>query len=137
MGSEMCIRDSYRLADSWTESGEVTVELLKFHAIKETPLGYWVVPAWAYTHNWHPYRDEYKRWTPKAGGRFCHESVEAAKRHYSVRKRCEMRHIKARLAKCQRVLDGWAELNEEALERDGEVNLGAPGGRLFKTLALP
>lgn len=110
----------YRLSDSWSESGEVIVELTKFHAIKETPQGYWVVPTWAY-------REEHKRWTPKTGSRYCHPLLSEAKAQYALRKRCEMRHIKARLDKCQRVLDGWSELDETMLDRDGEVNLGLAG----------
>lgn len=122
----------YRLSDSWSESGEVLVGLTKFYAVKETAQGYWVVPSWAYTPDWHPYRDEYKRWTPKLGSRYCQPSLNEAKAQYAIRKRCEMRHIEARYDKCRRVLDGWAELNESDLSKDGQVNLGCPGGRLFK-----
>lgn len=125
----------YRLTDSWSESGSVVVELTKFCVIRATPAGYWVAPEWAYNHHWAQYREEEKRWVPKLGSRYCHPSIEAAKRHYSLRKSRELRHIQARLDKCNQVRGHWDELTEQALEKDGYVDLGQPGSRLFTSLA--
>lgn len=123
----------YRLSDHWTEGGDVVVEVEKFHVLRETPCGYWVVSDyyWHYQHTFPEEVENNKRWVPKLGSRYCHASIEDAKHHYSIRKRHELRHIQARLDKCQQVLDKWDSLHLESLERDNEVNLGVPGSRLF------
>lgn len=123
----------YRLADHWTESGEVTVDLEKFHVVRETLCGYWVLSDyyWRYQHTFPEWVEKNKRWVPKLGSRYCHSSIEGAKRHYSIRKRHELRHIQARLDKCQQVLGHWDELKIETFEAEGEVNLGQPGSRAF------
>lgn len=123
----------YRLADYWLESGSVAVELQKFHVLRETPCGYWLISDYYYR-----YRDTFpewpeknKRWVPKLGSRYCQPSLQEALQHYSIRKRHELRHIQARLDKCQQVLGHWDELKIETFEAEGEVNLGQPGSRAF------
>jgi hypothetical protein len=124
----------YRLSDHWTEGGDVVVEVEKFHVLRETPCGYWVLSQWDWQH-----RDRYwadpeskKRWVPKLGSRYCHASLEAAIDHFSLRKSREIRHIQARLDKCRQVLGCWDLLTLEALQNASEVNLGTPGSKLFK-----
>lgn len=124
----------YRLSDHWTEGGDVVVEVEKFHVLRETSCGYWMVSdyCWRYQQTWPEYLEKNKRWVPKLGSRYCHASLEAAKKHFSIRKQHEIRHIEARLGKCRQVLGCWDELTIESLEADGEVNLGTPGSKLFK-----
>ena len=130
----------YRLSDHWSEySGEVIVEMDKFHVVRETPYGYWVISDyyWRYQDTFPEWVEKNKRWVPKLGSRYCHASVEEAKRHFSIRKRHELRHIQARLDKCQQVLGHWDELKIETFEAEGEVNLGQPGSRAFTFTAKP
>ncbi|MNJ63741.1 hypothetical protein D3C77_596620 [compost metagenome] len=129
----------YRLSDHWTEGGDVVVEVEKFHVLRETPCGYWVLSQWDWEH-----RDRYwaapeskKRWVPKLGSRYCHASLEAAKDHFSLRKSREIRHIQARLDKCRHVLGQWRELKLETLETEGEVNLGMPAMGLASKFPAP
>ena len=129
----------YRLADNWTESGSVEVTATKFHVLRETPQGYWVIHEY-YAHYigvWADFVEENKRWVPKLGSRYCQPSLQEALQHYSIRKRHELRHIQARLDKCQQVLGHWDELKIETLEAEGEVNLGQPGSRAFTFTAKP
>lgn len=127
----------YRLMDSWQEDGTVHVDLTRFAVIRETPQGYWVCPEWAYNSHWAQYREDNKRWVPKLGSRYCQPSLDEAKRHYSIRKRHELRHIQARLDKVQLVLGHWDELAVEKLNADGYVDLGQPGSRAFTFTATP
>lgn len=124
----------YRLHDHWSEDGRVLIEVEKFHAIKETPCGYWVVSDyyWRLRDTFPEWIEKNKRWTAKAGGRYLHPSLEAAKLHYSIRKRHELRHVRARLDKCLQINTQWGLINLDDLERDGCVDLGAPDSRLFK-----
>lgn len=124
----------YRLSDHWTEGGDVVVGVEKFHVLRETPCGYWVLSEYDWKYKDRPWAkpEESKRWVPKLGSRYCHASLEAAKKHFSLRKQHQLRHIEARLDKCRQVLGCWDLLTLEALERDSEVNLGTPGGKLFK-----
>ena len=129
----------YRLADNWTESGSVEVTATKFHVLRETPQGYWVIHEY-YAHYVGRLADiveENKRWVPKLGSRYCQPSLQEALQHYSIRKRHELRHIQARLDKCQQVLGHWDELKIETLEAEGEVNLGQPGSRAFTFTEKP
>lgn len=119
----------FRLSDHWTEDGRVVVEVEKFYPIKETLCGYWVVSEyyWRLRDTFPEWLEKHKRWTARDGGRYLHASLGDALRHFSLRKRHELRHIRARLDKANRVQDCWGLLTVEALE-SGEVDLGAPGG---------
>lgn len=118
----------YRLTDTWSEGGDVLVELTKYHVLRETPCGYWVISDY-----YHKYAgvspdwpEKNKRWVPKQGSRYCHSTLKATVDHYALRKRKEVRHAVYRLAKCREVLRNLQNLNHEALLGDGEQNLGHP-----------
>lgn len=128
----------YRLSDHWTEDGRVQVEATKYYVLKETPRGYWVISEWAHKHLpcFPELADKNKRWTPKIGGRYCQPSLAEAKRHYSIRKRHELRHLEARLDKCRQVLGLWEKLTVEKLEFDSYIDLGHIGPRLLSPFDL-
>lgn len=118
----------YRLADSWSEGGDVLVELTRYHVLRETPCGYWVISDYYHRHavSFPDWPEKNKRWVPKQGSRFCHSTLEAAANHYALRKRKEVRHALYRLAKVKHVLDNLPKLNHEALLGDEYQNLDHP-----------
>lgn len=120
----------YRITDSWSEGGDVLVELTKYHVLRETPCGYWVISDYyhEYAGVFPDWPEKNKRWVPKQGSRFCHATLQAAVDHYALRKRKEVRHALYRFAKVKHVLANLPNLSHEALLGDGEQNLGHPHG---------
>lgn len=74
----------YRFTTTPLESGGVGIWLDTYVVAKETPKGYWLVPA--YEIEW-PSTSQNRRWVAKTGGKLAQTSVQEAWAAYQVRLR--------------------------------------------------
>lgn len=118
----------YRIHDEWEENGRVALSVEKFHVLRETPAGYWLLTDWP---------EKYKRWAPKLGSRYCQSNMADALTSFNIRKRAQLKHLRARLAKCEHVLAAWGAIDSARLIEKGYQELGFPGNQFELTLFPP
>lgn len=128
----------YRIHDGWEENGAVALSVEKFHVLRETPAGYWLLTEYRhhYTDTFPEWVEEYKRWAPKAGSRYCQSTMADALCSFNIRKRAQLKHLRSRLSKCEHVLAAWGAIDSEKLVVKGYQSLGSPGDQ-FELALLP
>lgn len=129
----------YRIHDEWEENGRIALSVEKFHVLRETPAGYWLLTDYRhqYLGTFPTWAEEFKRWAPKEGSRYCQSTMADALRSFSLRKNAELRHLRARLHKCEHVLAAWGSIKVETLTEEGYQELGFPGDQFELSLLPP
>lgn len=128
----------YRIHDEWAENGQVAISVEKFHVLRETPAGYWLLSDYRHSYAAVPptWVDEYKRWAPKKGSRYCQSTMAEALRSFEIRKRAQVKHLRSRLEKCEHILAAFGSIDEGRLIEEGYQSLGFPGSQ-FELRLLP
>lgn len=129
----------YRIHDEWSEHGAVALSIEKFHVLRETPAGYWLLTEYrhSYLDTFPGWADEFKRWAPKQGSRYCQSTMAEALRSFSIRKHAQLKHLRSQLSKCEHVLAAWGAISPTELTTEGYQELGFPGDQFELTLLPP
>jgi hypothetical protein len=117
----------YRYQDIFYRSGP-KIDLLEFKSIKETPKGWWIVSNYAYP-NWLDgnlvEEIDDKRWvSATAMKRFAYPTKKEALYSYKMRKKSQIRILKARLLNAETLLEEIDRVDFEGKPKTFELKGG-------------